>query len=368
MQPVLGFQTFLGKHVHLGVTGSIAAYKTLDLLRMLVKAECVVSVTLTDAARRFVQPLAFEALGACRVNTSLFDERDEIYAHLEPGASADVLAVVPATANILAKMANGLADDMLSCQALAFDGPVVAAPAMNPRMWNAVATRENWRRLLDRGVIGIGPGSGLVACGDEGEGKLAPLDEIAAQVLRAVSPQDLRGKKVLTTLGPTREPWDAVRFWSNPSTGLMGGCIAAAAWLRGADVTVVAGPIDLWLPAGIDVVPVTTAREMYDAVLERWPASDIACLTAAVADFRPKPLGPGKFKKADAAQGLSVEFETNPDILRALGASKRAGARTCWPSFRPRRTSSPRWRTVSPTTCFPVRPWPLTGLWSRLRP
>jgi phosphopantothenoylcysteine decarboxylase/phosphopantothenate--cysteine ligase len=329
MQPHYEFAGFMGKRVHLGVTGSIAAYKALDLARALQRADCIVSATLTKAATRFVTPLSFEALGASPVYTDMFDETpgaDTAFGHLEPGQAADALLIAPASANTMAKLAFGLADDMLSCQALAFAGPRIVAPAMNPRMWAAPATRRNWDMLGELGYVRVTPDSGSVACGDTGTGRLVSPEEILVATLKSLAPQDLAGKRVLVTLGPTREPWDAVRFWSNPSSGTMGACVAMAAYLRGADVTVVAGPTALGFPCGVTVVSVTTARQMFEACTDLWPDMDMACLTAAVADYRPIPFGDTKFKKATSAgAGISVEFETNPDILKSLGASKREG-------------------------------------------
>ncbi|BDQ34267.1 bifunctional phosphopantothenoylcysteine decarboxylase/phosphopantothenate--cysteine ligase CoaBC [Pseudodesulfovibrio portus] len=329
MQAHYAFAGFMGKRVHLGVTGSIAAYKALDLLRLLQEADCIVSATLTSSCAEFVTPLSFEALGASPVYTSMFDGppgSDTAFGHLEPGQTADAMVIVPASANTIAKLAFGLADDMLSCQALAFPGPKLVAPAMNPRMWEAPATQRNWAMLEDLGYIRIPPASGSVACGDIGSGRLAPMEEILTATLKALSPQDLAGKKVLITLGPTREPWDAVRFWSNPSSGTMGACMAMAAHLRGAEVTVVSGPTNLTFPAGISQVSVQTARQMFDACTDLWPTMDMGCLTAAVADYRPVPFGDTKFKKqTSAGAGITVEFETNPDILKKLGEDKKDG-------------------------------------------
>jgi len=329
MQAHYGFAGFMGKRVHMGVTGSIAAFKVLHLVRSLQEADCMVSATLTESAARFVTPLSFEALGASPVYTSMFSDMpdaDTAFGHLEPGQSADALLIAPATANTLAKLAFGLADDMLSCQALAFPGPKIVAPAMNPRMWAAATTQRNWDMLGELGYIRVFPEAGSVACGDIGTGRLAQVDEIFLATLKALAPQDLAGKKVLVTLGPTREPWDAVRFWSNPSSGTMGACVAMAAYLRGADVTVVAGPTALNFPDEMAVVSVTTAGQMYEACTDLWPAMDMACLTAAVADYRPVPFGEGKFKKTTSAgSGITVEFETNPDILKSLGESKQDG-------------------------------------------
>ena len=329
MQPHYGFAGFMGKRVHLGVTGSIAAYKALDLLRALQEADCRVSATVTDGAARFVTPLSFEALGASPVYTTMFDgsgQGDTAFGHLEPGQDADVLLIAPASASTMARLACGLADDMLSCQALAFPGPKLVAPAMNPRMWAAPATRRNWETLGQLGYVRIEPDSGNVACGDTGSGRLAPPETILTATLRALSPQDLAGRKVLVTLGPTQEPWDAVRFWSNPSSGTMGACMAMAAHLRGAEVTVVAGPTVLDFPAGIDVIRVQTALAMFEAATDLWPSMDVGCATAAVADYRPMPFGESKFKKGDLdGDNLMVEFEPNPDILKTLGEHKSGG-------------------------------------------
>lgn len=322
----LEFTGYMGRRIHLGVTGSVAAYKALPLLRRLTATGAAVSVTLTEAARRFVAPLSFEALGADPVFTDLFLPDSANFAHLAPAQTADLLAVVPATANTLAKMAHGLADDLLSCQALAFTGPIVCAPAMNPRLWEAAATQDNWRTLLGRGVIGLTPQCGQMACGETGQGRLADDEAIFAAMLRAVTPQDLAGRKVLVSLGPTREYFDAARFWSNPSTGRMGACVALAAWLRGAAVTVVSGPVSWWFPEDVRVVPVTSAAQMYDACLDVWSGSDYGVMAAAVADFSPRPhAGGGKFKK-DAAEGRPpLEFAPTRDILAAMGGVKRSG-------------------------------------------
>ncbi len=325
MQSYLEFKTFAGRRVHLGACGSIAVYKALELTRLLQKTGVSLGATLTDAAAKFVTPLSFEALGAYPVHSSMFNVPGEPFGHLEPGQNGHVMAIVPASANILAKMAHGMADDMLSTQILAFDGPVVVAPAMNPRMWNAPATRENWAKLKERGLDCIEPGSGSMACGDEGTGRLAEVPEIYCRILRALAPNDLTGRKVLVTLGPTREPYDAVRFWSNPSSGTMGAAIAVAAWMRGAEVSVVRGPSNVLLPEPIRTVDVKTAQEMYDACHDIWPMCDTACLSAAVADFRPVRIGDHKLKKSTVQGDLQVRFESNEDILKSLGACKKNG-------------------------------------------
>jgi phosphopantothenoylcysteine decarboxylase/phosphopantothenate--cysteine ligase len=312
------FHTFHGKRVHLGVTGSIAAYKALDLTRAFLHLDIQVGVTLTAAAREFVTALSFGALGANPLFTDMFAAGQD-FDHLEP-AVADAFVVAPATANIIAKMAHGLADDLLSCQLLAYSGPVLVAPAMNPRMWNAPPTQANWAVLGHRGVRRIDPHCGDVACGDTGQGRLAPVEELFVETLAALSPQDLRGKKILVTMGPTHEYFDRARFWSNPSTGMMGACLAVSAALRGAEVTAVTGPSDIALPSMIRRIPVVTAREMLEACSDLFPSQDIGCFTAAVADFRPPLCQSGKFKKS--GEPLTMTFEPNPDILATLSSRK----------------------------------------------
>ena len=318
------FDTFHGKRLHLGVTGSVAAYKALDLLRAFCRLEIQVGITLTHAATQFIAPLSCTSLGADPVHTTFFTSSSH-FAHLEP-ASADAFLVAPATANILAKMAHGIADEILSCQLLGYAGPVLAAPAMNPRMWSASVTQENWQTLLRRGVWGIGPDCGQVACGDTGQGKMSGLDQIFIATLRALAPQDLAGLKIMLTVGPTQEYFDCARFWSNPSTGTMGAALAVAAALRGAEVTVVHGPVNITWPSFITTVPVVSAREMFAAAQDIFPTQDIGCFTAAVADFSPPVCFQGKFKKDGSP--LTLTFEPNPDILASLSSAKKDYQRT----------------------------------------
>ncbi len=319
----LRFTGFQDRRLALGVSGSIAAYKSLDLLRLFTGAGIRVSVTLTASAEEFIQPLSFVSLGAEHVATRLFKPDTSPYEHLQPGREAHAMLVAPATANILAKIAHGMADDMLSCQALSFPKPLVLAPAMNPNLWNAIPTQDNVALLKQRGHMFVGPVSGDVACGDTGKGRLATLESIFLHGLKALTPQDMTGKRIIVTLGPTREFYDPVRFWSNPSTGTMGASIAIAAWLRGARVFTVAGPGAPWLPDDIQRFDVESALDMFEASLSLWPDMDVACCTAAVADFRPSSKLKQKFKKELASQGLSVEFNQNPDILRTLSAERR---------------------------------------------
>lgn len=312
------FDTFRGERVHLGVCGSVAAYKALEITRALFHLEMQVEVTLTAAATQFVTPMAFRAAGAAAVHTTPF-QPDTPFQHLEPGELTRAVAVVPATANILAKMAHGLADDLLSTQLLACPGPVLVAPAMNPRMWQAQATQANVQILRQRGTRFVGPESGAMACGDVGTGRLAPVEEIFVEILRLLSPQDLAGKRVLVTLGPTREYFDPARFWSNPSTGTMGASLAVAAAVRGAEVTAVCGPVDIALPYSVRRICVTSAQEMFTAAMDLFPHTDYALCTAAVADFRP-PRQETKYSKD--GQGLSLTFTPNPDILATMGQTK----------------------------------------------
>ena len=326
MEKHLLFKRFAGKRLHLGVTGSIAAFRVPELVRRWQDAGIGVGATLTASAQSFIAPLTFEALGALPVYGGMFAGED-VFGHLEPGQNADALVIAPATADILAKMAHGIADDMLSAQALAFDGPIVVAPAMNPRMWQNLATQANVALLKERGVTFVGPDSGRMACDDEGHGRLADLRMIYLAGLKSLTPQDMEGRNVLVTLGPTREPWDDVRFWTNGSTGSMGASIAIAAWLRGAEVHAVCGAVDIWLPsdAGFQRHDALSAAAMMDAAAGLWPHMDVGIFTAAMADFRPAPHGPGKFKKSGAEHGFSLEFLPNADILRTLAEDRADG-------------------------------------------
>jgi phosphopantothenoylcysteine decarboxylase / phosphopantothenate---cysteine ligase len=319
----LKFPIHHGARIQLGVTGSIAAYKALELLRIFHELELIVGVTLTNAAAQFVTALSFKALGAEHVYTNMWDGVDSSFGHLEPAQEARCLVIAPATANIMAKLAHGIADEILSTQALAFAGPTLLAPAMNPRLWDAKATQANLAVLRQREVTVLEPARGMMACGEKGKGRLATLPDIAAHVLRSLTPQDMSGTNVLISLGPTREFFDPARFWSNPSTGIMGAALAMAAWLRGANVTVVHGPVDLWFPESIRLISVQTAREMYTACLDLWPSFEIGLMTAAVSDFSPVSHGTEKFKKSSLKQSVfQIDFTSNPDILRTLGESK----------------------------------------------
>ena len=320
--PHLKFSYFSGKNVHIGVSGSIAAYKALDLCRDFIHTDIKVSVTLTLAAQEFLKPLSFSALGADPVYTDMFSPKNTPFAHLEPAHFSDVFLIAPATANTIAKLAHGFANDLLSCQALAFQKKIIIAPAMNPGLWRARPTQENVAVLKERGVEIILPKTGKVACGDEGEGKLAPIEDIYFYTLKALSPQDMKNKNVLVTLGPTREFWDPVRFISNGSSGKMGSAVAVAAWLRGAKVVCVKGPCDVWLPSDIEVCEVVSASQMYEKCIELWRWCDIGCMCAAVSDFSPSQKSSKKIKKGDLSS-ISLVLEKTPDILLNLGKRKR---------------------------------------------
>ena len=321
MNTHIAFTGFLGKRLHLGISGSIAAYKGLDLLRMFKDSGADVGVTLTDSAQKFITALSFEALGASPVFTSMYPVGDDVFGHLMPGEACHAFVIAPASATTLARLANGLADDMLSCQALAFPEKLVVAPAMNPRMWHNSVTQENVDKLRSRGHVIVEPGCGRTACMEEGKGRLAPVEDIYLHGLRALAPQDLAGKSVMITLGPTREKWDGVRFWSNPSSGTMGASFAIAAWLRGAEVHAICGPGAPWLPAAINRYDATSAADMYAAAQSLWDTKDIGIFTAAVADYTPVPYGDAKFKKG--GDDLTVSFTRTVDILKTLGTAKR---------------------------------------------
>ena len=305
-----------------GVTGCIAAYKACELVRTLQRAGCRVKVVMTEAATHFVGPATFRALTGEPVALTLWDDPASARVfHTSLAEEADVFVVAPATANSLAVFAAGRADDLLSTALLATEAPVVVAPAMNVHMWRAEATRDNIATLRSRGVTIIEPESGELACGDVGEGRLAPVEDIAEAVLaEARRTRDLDGVRVLVTAGPTYEPLDPVRFLGNRSSGKTGYLIAEEAARRGAHVTLVSGPTVLPDPFGVETVRVITAEEMSEAVDRAFPACDVVVATAAVSDFRPASPAADKVKK-DAAP-LVLELERNPDILASLGQRK----------------------------------------------
>jgi phosphopantothenoylcysteine decarboxylase / phosphopantothenate---cysteine ligase len=314
-----------GKRILLGVTGSIAAYKAVELLRELMRRGAEIQVVMTEAATKFVAPLTFETLSRQPVLLDMFSlAYGSRIGHIEATQRADVFLVAPATAQTIARMALGLADDFLSCIFLASRCPVLVAPAMDSDMYQHAAVQQNLATLRGRGVHIVEPGHGELASGLVGPGRLAELPEIVAAVERVlVGTHDLKEQVVLVTAGPTREPLDPVRFLSNRSSGKMGYAIAEAAAARGAHVILVTGPTALTIPQGVDVVHVETAQEMYEVVLAKLPAATVVIKAAAVADYRPKRVADRKIKKDETVP--EVALEPTLDILAEVG--KRKGAR-----------------------------------------
>lgn len=312
--------------IALGVSGGIAAYKAAELVRLLQDRGLRVQVIMTRAAQEFVRPLTFAALSGEKVITDLFGAGasepniDSAVEHIAVAQAIDALVVAPATADILAKFAQGIADDFLTTLFLATTAPVIVAPAMNVNMWENAATQNNVATLKARGVRVVEPDAGYLACGMTGPGRLAANETIVAAVLEALgAQQDLAAETVLITVGPTREAIDPVRFIGNRSSGRMGYALAEAALRRGARVILVTGPTALKPPAAAEVVPVETAAEMREAVLARLPQSSIVIKAAAVADYRPKQTSAQKIKRRGA---LSLELEPTPDILAEVVARR----------------------------------------------
>lgn len=322
-----------GKTVLLGVTGSIAAYKAADLASRLMKQHAQVHVIMTENAAKFISPITFETLTNRKCITDTFDrdypsDHPVEVEHIALAKKADLVIVAPATANIIAKMAYGIADDMLSTTLLACTCPVLVSPAMNTKMYEHPATQANLAVLRQRGVKIIEPSSGLLACGDEGKGKLPEPAVLVDHILAEIAcPKDLTGKKILVTAGPTRESLDPVRFITNHSSGKMGYAIAHAAALRGADVTLVSGPVSLTPPLGVKLVPITSAHDLFCAVTAVSAEQDIIVKAAAVADYRPVSVSDEKIKKAD--NDLSLSLARTEDTLQYLGAHKPEGQILC---------------------------------------
>ena len=311
-----------GRRVLLAVTGGVAAYKSAILARLLTAGGADVTSMLTEAATRFVGPDTLAALTGRPAYTSLWDRPGEVL-HVRLAHDADVAVVAPCTANVLAKLAHGIADDLVTSTMLEYAGPVVLAPAMHTGMWTAAATQANVATLAGRGVRFVGPVEGPLAHGDEGLGRMSEPEDIAAAVRAVFEPGDLAGVRILVTAGPTHEPIDPVRFVGNRSSGAMGVAVAAEAARRGADVTLVLGPGTVPPPAGVDVVHVETADEMHAAVTGRARDADVVVMAAAVADFRPKSVADVKLKKESGVPDLVLE--PTPDIIAELGEGKRAG-------------------------------------------
>ena len=307
------------RRIVLGVAGGIAAYKAADLVRRLRDRDFEVRVVMTAAAREFMAPLTFQALSSNPVHCDLLDEQAEAgMGHIELARWADLVLVAPATANVLARLAHGFADDLLTTVCLATTAPVVLAPAMNRQMWQASATRANVLTLRHRGVAMLGPGEGDQACGEVGPGRMLEPEEIAARVAVRFGGGALEGVEVLVTAGPTREALDPVRFLTNHSTGKMGYAVAVAAVEEGARVSLVSGPTTLPAPSGIDRIEVASAEEMYAEVMARAGGCDIFVAAAAVADYRPARRAERKIKKEDGPAVL--DLVRTPDIVAAVAA------------------------------------------------
>ncbi len=317
-----------GKHIVLGVTGSIAAYKIASLASLLKKQHADITVIMTQNATNFINPITFETLTGNKCLVDTFD-RNFNYSveHVALAKLADVFLVAPATANVIAKAAHGLADDMLTTTLLACTCPKIFAPAMNTRMYKNQITQDNLQILKKYGMEVIDPASGYLACGDTGEGKMPEVEVLAEFIYKAILPKDLAGKKVLVTAGPTQEAVDPVRMLTNHSSGKMGYAIAREASLRGAQVTLVSGKTALEPPIFTEMVDVVSAEDMYREVTSRAAEQDIIIKAAAVADYRPKTVADNKLKKKDGE--LTIELERTKDILAELGANKKPGQVLC---------------------------------------
>ncbi|MEW9094035.1 MAG: bifunctional phosphopantothenoylcysteine decarboxylase/phosphopantothenate--cysteine ligase CoaBC [Clostridiaceae bacterium] len=311
------------KTVVIGVTGGVAVYKALDVISRLRKKDIEVHVIMTKSACEFVNPLSFQSLSQNMVVTNMFDEPKhwEIQ-HISLAKKADLLAVIPATANIIGKVANGIADDMLSTTIMATRSTVVFAPAMNTNMYTNSIVQSNIEKLKDLGYKFIEPEAGRLACGDTGKGKLADTELIAEQIISMLYPvKDLQGKKVLVTAGPTLAPIDPVRYITNRSTGKMGYAIAEEARDRGAEVILISGPTNLKEPFGVKTIQINTNKEMYDEVIKYYDSQDIVIKSAAVADYKPKSYSEKKIKKS--RDEFHLEFVQDMDILKSLGEIKK---------------------------------------------
>lgn len=310
------------KHVLLGITGGIAAYKAAEIVRSLQKNSCSVHVVMTENAKQFITPLTFESLTGNQVYSGLFDPRSpDAMEHIELSKKSDLLLIAPATANIIGKMANGIADDLLSCLYLTMRKSTIIAPAMNVNMYLNPAVQDNICRLRKRGVEIIGPEKGELACGDEGLGRLANIESIIKAALSSLKTSaQLKGKKVLVTAGPTREPMDPVRFISNPSSGKMGFALAAEALRREAEVILISGPTEQETFSDIKFVPVITADEMKKEVFKYLSQVDIVIMAAAVGDYQPAHYSSQKIKKDKEL--LVLKFKKTVDILFEIGKKK----------------------------------------------
>lgn len=316
------------KKIVIGVTGSIAAYKIAGLCSMLKKKKADVTVIMTQNATNFINPITFETLTGNKCLIDTFDRNFQYdVEHVELAKAAEVFLVAPASADVIAKAAHGIADDMLTTTLLAATCPKLFAPAMNTRMYQNPITQDNLQILKKYGMKVITPASGYLACGDTGEGKMPEVEELYDNIIDALTPKDLTGYNVLVTAGPTREKIDPVRFISNHSTGKMGYAIAKQAGMRGAKVTLVSGPVALEAPKGVEVVPVVSAKDMADVVWERADKMDMIIKAAAVADYRPVTTYEDKVKKS--GDDMNIALERTDDILAHLGKNKKEGQILC---------------------------------------
>ncbi len=309
------------KTIVLGLSGGIACYKAAELVRLLIGKGATVRVIMTAAAQQFITPLTLQTLSGHPVSTNTFDRTQESeIGHIQLADRADAVVIAPATANIIGKLAGGIADDLLTTVLLATRAPVVVAPSMNVNMYENSIVQANLDRLRTRGFRIVEPGEGFLACGWQGKGRLADPEVLLAEIERAVSPQDLAAERILVTAGPNREPIDPVRFISNRSTGKMGFAVAAAAWRRGAEVTLIAGPTHVATPYGVTRIDAGTAEEMRCAVLDQFDNATVVLMAAAVADYRPAHVAPAKLKKGSG--GMVLELERTADILAELAPRK----------------------------------------------
>ena len=311
-----------GKTVVLGVTGSIAAYKIANLASMLVKQHADVHVIMTKNATNFIHPTTFETLTNNKCLVETFDRNFEFKVnHVGLGQAADIMMIAPASANVIAKLAHGIADDMLTTTALACKAPIYISPAMNTAMFENPITQDNIKICEKYGMHIIDPASGYLACGDTGAGKMPEPADLYEYILKEIAyEKDLAGKKVLVTAGPTREAIDPVRYITNHSTGKMGCAIAKEAMLRGAEVTLVLGPVAMTPPPFVNVIPIVSAQDMYDAVVAHAPSQDIVIKSAAVADYKPSEVATEKVKKKDG--DMAIPLTRTKDILGTLGEMK----------------------------------------------
>jgi len=319
---VLKWEILMDKEIILGVTGGIAAYKAAELVRELIKKGAKVHVVMTRNAQEFITPLTFQTLSCNPVQTDLFSlTEDSRIGHVALADMADIVVIAPATANIIGKVAHGIADDFLSTMIMATKCPVLFAPSMNVNMWENVAVKQNVETLKKAGYHFIGPEEGDLACEVIGKGRLAAVADIVERIEGLLTEKDMNGKRILITAGPTHEPIDPVRFISNRSSGRMGFALAKMATRRGADVILISGPTHLPVPGGnIRFVPVGTASEMREAVLEHYKECSVIIKAAAVSDYHPKSVSKQKLKKLDAS--ASLELERNPDIIGEIGSLK----------------------------------------------